>query len=122
MKVKKTILAALTLVCALLLFSSCGKENNDPLSNLCYYRAYGQLTATGGLGGSYSIGSFQSAINSAVGDALVQMDDAKVIAACDAVDAKIKADSGTKYSGYVEISRSAVSGDSNSTVIKKYTY
>ena len=121
MKVKKTILAALTIVCALLLFSSCGKEKSA-LSDLYSYRAYGQISAAGGLGGMYSIGSFQSAINSVVGDGLTQINDAKVIAACDDVDAKIKADTGTKYSGNVQIIRSAASDDGNGAVIKTYTY
>ena len=119
MKVKKTILAALTIVCALLLFSSCGKQN--VLNDFYFYRAYGQMTTTGA-GGLFSVASFQSAIDNAVGDGLTKMDDAKVIAACDAVDAKIKADTGTKYSGYVEITRKAMGNESNGTVIKMYTY
>ena len=119
MKVKKSILAALTVVCALLLFSSCGKQN--VLNDLYIYRAYGKMS-TSGAGGLFTVASFQSAIDNAVGDGLTRLDDAKVIAACDAVDAKIKAATDTKYSGYVEITRKELGNEGNGTVIKMYTY
>ena len=128
MSAKKVFLAALTIVCALVMFSSCGKNNTSP-TTIYYYRAIGNISAShfssGGagslIGSSYSTGSFQDAINAAIGDYTETPQDSKVIAACDAIDANIKADTDTKYGGSVQIVRKQ-SNDDNGTVIKEYKY
>ena len=120
MKTKKILLAALTTVFALLLFSSCIKQNN-PSNVFYYYQASGSLTGVGGLGGPYSIGSFQDAIDAVVGSYSQTMVDAKVIAACDGIDAKVKAYTETKYTGSVKINRYK-SDENGFTTIKEYNY
>jgi len=120
MKTKRILLAALTAVCALLLFSSCNKQNNTG-TVLYYYQASGSLTGVGGLGGPYSIGSFQDAIDAAVGSYSQTMEDAKVIAACDGIDAKVKDYTETKYTGNVKINRYK-SNENGFTTIKEYNY
>ena len=127
MKAKRIFLSALTIVCALLMFSSCGNNSLSP-TTIYYYRASGNISAThvgtgstSIIGTTYSTGSFQDAINAAIGDYTNTPQDSKVIAACDAIDAKIKADPNTKYGGTVTITRKQ-SNDDNGTVIKEYTY
>ena len=120
MKTKRILLAALTAVCALLLFSSCNKQ--EPTDSVYYYyQVTGKFGGVGGLGGMYTLGSFQDAIDAAVGKVCKTMEDAKVIAACDGLDAKIKADTGTKYSGNVKINRYK-SNENGFTTIKEYNY
>ena len=128
MKAKRIFLYALTLVCALIMFSSCGNKNNLSPTTIYYSRASGSISAshvgtgsTSIIGSTYSTGSFQDAINAAIGDYTNTPQDSKVIAACDAIDAKIKADPNTKYSGTVTITRKQ-SNDDNGTVIKEYKY
>ena len=119
MKIKKLLLTVLAAVCVLTLFSSC--EKHDQTNGQYTYSASGDLSSSGS-GGTYSVASFQSAINSVVGAGPSQINDAAVIVACDAVDAKIKADTGTKVKGYVEISRKGFNDSGKGTVIRKYTY
>ena len=128
MKTKKLLLAALTAMCALVMFSSCGDNNSLSPTVIYYYRATGNISAThvgtgstSIIGTTYTTGSFQDAINAVIGDYTNTPQDSKVIAACDAIDAKIKADPNTKYGGTVTITRKQ-SNDDNGTVIKEYKY
>lgn len=129
MSAKKIFLASLTIVCALVMFSSCGKNDNLSPTAIYYYRAIGNISAThfgsgdagSIIGSTYATGSFQDAINAAIGDYTDTPQDSKVIAACDAIDAKIKADTDTKYGGTVQIVRKQ-SDDDSGTVIKEYKY
>ena len=119
MIIKKLLLTVLAAVCVLTLFSSC--EKHDQTNGLYTYSASGDLSSSGS-GSLYTIASFQGAINSVVGSGPSQINDAAVVVACDAVDAKIKADTGTKVKGYVEISRKGFNDSGKGTVIRKYTY
>ena len=119
MEIKKILLTVLAAVCVLTLFSSC--EKHDQTNGLYTYTASGDLSSSGS-GSLYTIADFQGAINSVVGSGPSQMNDAAVVAACDAVDAKIKADSKVKVKGYVEISRKGFNDSGKGTVIRKYTY
>ena len=119
MEIKRILLTVLAAVCVLTLFSSC--EKHDQTDALYTYSASGELSSTGS-GGMYTTATFQGAINSVVGSGPSPMNDAAVVVACDAVDAKIKADTGVKVKGYVEISRKGFNDSGKGTVLKKYTY
>ena len=64
---------------------------------------------------------FQDAIDAVVGSYSQTMVDAKVIAACDGIDAKVKAYTETKYTGSVKINRYK-SDENGFTTIKEYNY
>ena len=130
MKTKKLLLAALTALCALVMFSSCGDNNSLSPTVIYYYRAGGDLTgshfsigsgSSSIIGSGYNVHSFQGAIDAVIGDYTNTPQDSKVIAACDAIDAKIKADTETKYTGSVQITRKQ-SNDDKGTLIKEYKY
>ena len=113
---------AAVLCCAMIatVFTSCSKDDDDSNQAVYKYVAEGDITVISGF--TFGVAEYQSAINNALGNTVLTVkDDAKVVAACEAVYASHKAQFGDKIKGYVKVIRYKYSGE-DATVIVEYTY
>ena len=113
---------AAVLCCTMIatVFTSCSKDDDDSNQAVYKYVAEGDITVTGSF--TLGVADYQSAIDNALGNAVLTVkDDAKVVAACEAVYARHIAQYGNKIKGSVKVIRYK-NGKDDATVIVEYTY
>jgi hypothetical protein len=123
---KKYLMAAVALICMTITcvaFSACNSEE-DESSSIVYYRANGSMSSTGSdaILAAFAVADYTTAITNAIGgDYIKGSKDSEVIAACDKVFEKHRANH-PSWSGYVTITKYQGMDDENGTVIKSYQY